>query len=665
MFSIIIPVWNRANVVGRAIESALSQTFKDYEIIIVDDGSQDELKKTINNYLSNDVSYFRIPHCGVSAARNYALERAKGDYIAYLDSDNRWHPNYLLKMWDALNTDDIPKKAAYCMYNLYKKDDKTGKIELDGVRGEQFDFKRLLVGNYIDVNTFIHSRDCISKIGLWDTGLRCLVDWDYIVRISAKFEPAFVSEVLVDYFLGVEENTLTFNESGEIAYDAVRRKNVKYEHPVTLCHDSIEYRWEDVSGKKYYNWMRMTYGELDTTDFTANGFPYMLQIEPTNFCNLACPLCPAGRNEMGRERRHMTLEEFKSIVDDLENYLLFLIMWSWGEPFMNPNLPAMIRYAKEKGIKTVTSTNGQFFTDESYLKDLLTSGLTTLIVAIDSLYEDNYGAYRKKGSLNKALGGLRRAVELKRELGSETHINMRMVVMKQNEHELDSLRRMARCIGVDRFSVKTVNPSCDSSFSDEGIVPENPRYRRYEYMKGSYQRVKIDSTCGSVWSMCGVHSNGDIVPCCYDYNGQMKVGNIHYQKISEVWNGLAFRELRKKITCDRNSIARCKECGINFKLSESGWFVESLDLNEERLRKKEEVKNLKDQLEESKSRLQESGSRIEQLENEIAEMKKSLVWQLLMRYQGSFVESALPRYTRRRILYDQGLKLGRSLVNRK
>jgi radical SAM protein with 4Fe4S-binding SPASM domain len=338
----------------------------------------------------------------------------------------------------------------------------------------------------------------------------------------------------------------------------------------------------------------------------------------------------------------LKLGEFKSIIDDLNDYLLFLVMWDWGEPFMNPDFPAMMRYASERGIKTVTSTNGQFFSDESYLEDLLTSGLTTLIVAVDSLHEDNYEAYRKGGSLNTALEGLKKVVALKKKLGSMTHINMRMVIMKQNEHELDSLRATARSLGADRFSVKTVNPSCTSPSDDEGSVPENPLYRRYEYATDSYERVRApsDTRCG-VWSMCNVHSNGDIVPCSNDFEGAMKVGNIHTQKISEVWNSPAFRELRKKITCERDSLARCRGCGINFRLSETGWFLESVDFSKERHGEKEAaqtyesaadplevIHKLSVRLQESEAQRHSLAEAAESQARELKLLKASLSWKL-------------------------------------
>jgi radical SAM protein with 4Fe4S-binding SPASM domain len=315
---------------------------------------------------------------------------------------------------------------------------------------------------------------------------------------------------------------------------------------------------------------------MDTTDFKAYGYPYMLQIEPTNICNLSCPLCPAGRSELNRPRRHMTLEEFKGIIDDMERWLLLTVLWDWGEPFTNPQLAEMIRYATQRRIATVTSTNAQFLNDETRVKAILESGLSTLIVAIDSVCEASYEAYRKRGDLDKALGGLQRLVQMKRRLDSKTKINLRTIVMRQNEQELDQIREVARRIGVDVFTVKSVNPTCGTTAHDAEMVPLNPKYRRYQYKEGTFERIRVDAAvCRQVWSTANIHSNGNVVPCCYHYDDELAVGNVFKQPFSELWNGPAYRALRKRIYQDKDSIPRCRECWINYKLSESGWFVES------------------------------------------------------------------------------------------
>ena len=332
MFSIIMPVWDRADVVSQSIESVLSQTFDNYELIIVDDGSQDNLEKVVEPYLSEKVAYHKISHSGVSAARNFGLKQAIGDFIAYLDSDVLWHPEFLSSMWSALHEGESLKEAAYCKYNYFVKDPQTGALRFDGVMGDEFNFRKLVEGNYIDINTFVHSKRCTDIVGLWDESLRRLVDWDYILRITSVFEPVFVPRVLVDYYMGLAKNAISLNEDLNPPLEIIKAKNKRFHEPIKICHDTITYSWPNSADKKYYNFIKMSRGAINTVDFTANGFPYMLQIEVTNFCNLSCPLCPSGNKTLGRERRHLKLDEFKSIIDDLGDYLLILILWEWGEP---------------------------------------------------------------------------------------------------------------------------------------------------------------------------------------------------------------------------------------------------------------------------------------------------------------------------------------------
>ncbi|VVB63915.1 Iron-sulfur cluster-binding domain protein [uncultured archaeon] len=87
----------------------------------------------------------------------------------------------------------------------------------------------------------------------------------------------------------------------------------------------------------------------------------------------------------------------------------------------------------------------------------------------------------------------------------------------------------------------------------EGILPNNQNYRPFEYLKGSNQPVRVDSGFSHhVRTMCDLFSNVDIVPCCYDYNAEMKVGNVRQQRFTEVWNGPAYREFRKENISTKN-----------------------------------------------------------------------------------------------------------------
>lgn len=575
MFSVIMPVRNRSDLAPRAIKSVLEQTFKDYELLVIDDGSEDNLEGMVRPYLSEKVIYHHNPHGGVGAARNFGLSKARFPFIAYLDSDNLWHPEFLSNMYNAIHSDDTPSEAAYCMADRYEQSAATGKFSRTGTMGEQFNFRKLLAGNYIDINMFVHSQKAFKYAGIFDESLKRLSDWDFIIRVTSLFEPIFVPKVFVTCYLNVADNALSLTKTSELAERIVRKKHTGFKEPITVVHDTIEYTWTDLPEKKYRNWVRIHHEQLNTSDYTAWGYPFILQIEPTNICNLECPLCPAGQRKLGRKLRHMKLEEFKSIIDDMESYLLLLVLWNWGEPFMNPSLPEIIRYAAERDIRTVTSTNAHFLNDDAYVEAMLKSGLSTLFVAIDSTCNDSYQAYRKRGSLNKVLSGLQNLVAIKKRIGSETLINMRMVIMKQNEHELSKLRRLARKFGADWFGVKTVHISYDETIPDSEIVAVNPKYRYYAYKPNTYERIRVSATCRKVWEMAGIFSNGDVIPCCYDYNNTRKVANVFEQPLTEIWNGPAFQELRKQVHNQMQSLPLCRQCELNFKLSKAGWFTES------------------------------------------------------------------------------------------
>ncbi len=358
---------------------------------------------------------------------------------------------------------------------------------------------------------------------------------------------------------------------------------------IAHINNDILYTWENVPEIKYRNWQKMLHPKI-YEDYSVDGYPYFIQLEPTNYCNLSCPVCPAGEFGFKRSRRHMKFDEFKTIIDDMENYLLFITLWDWGEPLLNPELPEMVRYAHERDIKTVASTNCNCnnFHDEEYMENLLSSGLNTLILAVDSINQDSYVIYRKKGNLNKALQDIKKTVSLKKKMNSSTTLMLRMVVMKQNEHEINSMRKLSRELGVDKFSIKTVNPLYSTDYSDSDIIPKKKIYRRYEYEKGSFQRFKIDFKCNIVNRQCTIHSDGIIVPCCWWYDNDYAVSNCFKDGgLTKVWNSPAYRKLRKNIFENKDSFHFCKTCSLNYKFSKTGWFYQTIDLRQSTLKQLE------------------------------------------------------------------------------
>ncbi len=579
-FSVIMPVWNRAHRVGAAIESVLAQTFQDFELILVDDGSDDGLEPAIRRHLGPKVRLIRTPHRGVASARNAGIKAGTGRYLAYLDSDNTWRPHFLERMKRALDGDAGGRQAAYSIAEIHECN---GMAHPAGAKtaGEPVSLRKLAQYNQLDQNTLVHSRQCLELAGLYDESLRRFVDWEFIARLTARFEPVFVPEILVDYNWGLERNAISLAENIETARrKAVRKIEKTLDRPekISIWHDALEYVWDDLPDEKHDNWLRVRRGPYDLKNFRPTGYPFMLQIEPTTRCNLRCPLCPVGRDTLGRPKRDMTIPEFKGIIDDVRRWVMFLVLWDWGEPFANPELPQFIRYASDAGMQTVTSTNAHYLNDTDQVAAILSSGLSTLIVAIDSIDNADYRAYRVGGKLERAIGGLKKAVELKRVIGSKTMINLRMVVMRQNENQIAQMRRMAREMGADRFTVKTLNPSCGDVSMDSNLVPLNKKLRRFQYVGNTWERIPVNASCDRVAVMSNIFSNGDVVPCCYDFDSSMKIGNAFETPFSRIWVSPEYREARRRIHEQRGELTRCSNCHINFKSSKTGWFAEATDL---------------------------------------------------------------------------------------
>lgn len=201
-FSIIMPTYNRRNMIEIAINSVINQTYKNYELIIIDDGSEDDTVPYLYSMYStliekNIIKIIELKkNSGPSHARNRGLEIAKNKWIVYLDSDNILDRSYLQLFADSIIIND-KYKCFYCKLQYMKE-----KIYI----GRKFDYTLLKQGNFIDLGTFVHHIDLYREFGGFDERLNRLVDWDLILRYTEKNTPFFIDVPLLyynnDYVIG-------------------------------------------------------------------------------------------------------------------------------------------------------------------------------------------------------------------------------------------------------------------------------------------------------------------------------------------------------------------------------------------------------------------------------------------------------------------------------
>ena len=209
--SVIIPTYNRKKYIRRAIDSVIRQSYKPFEIIVIDDGSTDGTYELIKqSYSSSQISLKKQKNNGVSSARNKGIKLANGDWIAFLDSDDEWFKNKL-----ELQVREIKKSKTFICH--------TNEIWIrNGIRVNQMKkhqkyggsiFEKCLDMCRISPSSVMIHRRIFDEIGLFDEDLIICEDYDLWLRISSKYPVLYLDSMLIKKF-GGHEDQLSKNING-------------------------------------------------------------------------------------------------------------------------------------------------------------------------------------------------------------------------------------------------------------------------------------------------------------------------------------------------------------------------------------------------------------------------------------------------------------------
>jgi len=205
LVSVVIPCYNRENFVADAIESVLKQTYQNFEVILVDDGSADHTENVIQRYLSDPrIRFYKHDvNRGIAAARNTGIKNAKGEFIALLDSDDMWLPKKIETQVEILSQDTIGELGvvwtdAYYTDQLGNKRTSDAKIpaDLNALFGDAL-LRRIFMGNFIIAGTSMIRRSCFDRIGFFDEQLRGgSDDCDLWIRLAPYFQFRYLASPL-------------------------------------------------------------------------------------------------------------------------------------------------------------------------------------------------------------------------------------------------------------------------------------------------------------------------------------------------------------------------------------------------------------------------------------------------------------------------------------
>lgn len=198
LVSIIIPTYNRANLLKRAIESVISQTYKNLEIIVVDDGSTDNTEQIVKECQDSRIQYIRhSKNRGLSAAKNTGIKNSKGDFIAFLDSDDEYLPEKVEKSIEVFKK--APENIGIVCSNFWR------------IEGEK---KKIAVSKRTPFLYFgVFRKEVFEKIGFFDEELEIYEDLDFGTRLICKFSSYFIDEPLAIYH--ITKGSLSFSSNIE------------------------------------------------------------------------------------------------------------------------------------------------------------------------------------------------------------------------------------------------------------------------------------------------------------------------------------------------------------------------------------------------------------------------------------------------------------------
>ncbi len=201
LISVIIPTYNRANYICEAIDSVLAQTYKNVEIIVVDDGSTDNTRDIISQRYNSKVTYILQNNAGPSSARNNGIKHSRGDLIAFLDSDDIWLPEKLEKQVELINQSQDIGLVSCGLYQIDPNGNIIGNpLIRRNYKNKSSFLKELMIHNIIGGgSSSLIRRECFERVGFFDEEIWIGEDWNLWLRIAKNYEVKFVEEPLIKY----------------------------------------------------------------------------------------------------------------------------------------------------------------------------------------------------------------------------------------------------------------------------------------------------------------------------------------------------------------------------------------------------------------------------------------------------------------------------------
>lgn len=195
--SIVITAYNSMDYLPETIESVLEQTFSDFEVLLVDDGSSDHIVQWASELVDPRVKLTSQENQGVSVARNTGIAHAQGEYVAFLDGDDLWEPTKLEKQVHCLEANPEVALVHTWLTRIDWQSKPTGRLIYSQLEGDVW--QQIVEKNQVACSSVMVRRCCFETVGVFDKNLKFAEDWDLWIRLATRYHFAVIEEPLVHY----------------------------------------------------------------------------------------------------------------------------------------------------------------------------------------------------------------------------------------------------------------------------------------------------------------------------------------------------------------------------------------------------------------------------------------------------------------------------------
>lgn len=286
--------------------------------------------------------------------------------------------------------------------------------------------------------------------------------------------------------------------------------------------------------------------------------PYIVVVEPSGFCNLKCVFCPINDDKYKNtiKRKFMEFKLFKKLVEDIKyfpNKLKVLRFIGNGEPLMNSSIVEMIKYAKKKEIaeKIEITTNGTLL-NHSLSESLINSGLDILKISVEALNEKDFFEIAKyKINMVDYINNIKFFYLNRKQC--RVYIKINNLALKSDKEEKEFFSTYGDY--ADEIFIENISP----------VWPNFDNGLNLKYSRGRFGNVVFErKICSHIFKSITVCADGEVIPCCADWQRKLKIGDITNESLIDIWGKGNLNRLQNlHLTKGKKSFSPCKECLYN------------------------------------------------------------------------------------------------------